>query len=133
MQDHPRVCGKNTSEAIATKLVMGSPPRMREKRTKDYFFALIFRITPAYAGKTHFHRAVLSCIEDHPRVCGKNNGAARTRVLNWGSPPRMREKPTTPDTSSAPTRITPAYAGKTISTVTSLKQRWDHPRVCGKN
>ena len=30
-QDHPRVCGKSTAEIRATRVALGSPPRVREK------------------------------------------------------------------------------------------------------
>ena len=36
-------------------------------------------------------------------------------------------------TCQAETRITPARAGKTLRSSTSLNARWDHPRACGEN
>ena len=50
--DHPRVCGKNSGIALAGAVVLGSPPRVREKL---YFVVLGYDaigITPACAGKT---------------------------------------------------------------------------------
>ena len=52
-QDHPRVCGKSTAEIRATRVALGSPPRVREKH---YFYSKRnYRpgITPACAGKAH--------------------------------------------------------------------------------
>ena len=51
-QDHPRVCGENRAKLQAKYNDLGSPPRVRGKRSM--FAGNIFRarITPACAGKT---------------------------------------------------------------------------------
>ena len=50
-----------------------------------------------------------------------------------GSPPRMREKRPLMALGRELNRITPAYAGKTKSSLLNLVVVQDHPRVCGKN
>ena len=45
----------------------------------------------------------------------------------------MRGKLFTGPQGSGKTRITPAYAGKTESTMQTHRQKKDHPRVCGEN
>ena len=45
---------------------------MREKQKLVKKCSRMFRITPAYAGKTSFSENVGNFVEDHPRVCGKN-------------------------------------------------------------
>ena len=50
--DHPRVCGKNISDILKMVRVLGSPPRMREKRGTEYVAEKDLGITPACAGKT---------------------------------------------------------------------------------
>ena len=50
--DHPRVCGKDESEACHFELVPGSPPRMRERQWCKVSSSSDYGITPAYAGKT---------------------------------------------------------------------------------
>ena len=50
--DHPRVCGKDPNQAAHSKTQSGSPPRMRERRSKKDFRDRRHGITPAYAGKT---------------------------------------------------------------------------------
>ncbi len=92
---------------------IGSPPRVREKPTNLLKLILKLRITPAYAGKT-------SCVlssglrdRDHPRMCGKNHKANTSICVCLGSPPRVREKLISSNSSSRNTRITPACAGKT--------------------
>ena len=51
-RDHPRVCGKDFSPCFELSLLLGSPPRMRERRFKNIGYKISNRITPAYAGKT---------------------------------------------------------------------------------
>ena len=45
----------------------------------------------------------------------------------------MRGKLTFMRYNSFHTRITPAYAGKTLCRQTTVRRLWDHPRVCGEN
>ena len=96
-------------------LIMGSPPRVREKLEKLEARAAMAGITPACAGKTpHLNNALLLC-QDHPRVCGKNIFLSLPTIAFLGSPPRVREKRIKINTLSMPCRITPACAGKTCS------------------
>ena len=44
---------------------------MRGKVNFHFFFLRIFRITPAYAGKSSFAYLLLPCVLDHPRLCGE--------------------------------------------------------------
>ena len=55
-EDHPRVCGENTASSLTAQNRIGSPPRMRGKRANKTAEVGVFRITPAYAGKTPFLR-----------------------------------------------------------------------------
>ena len=71
------------------------------------------RITPAYAGKTLVHVDDIVAVEDHPRVCGKDDLLVMCYGNTVGSPPRMRERLTCAKTVGMIIRITPAYAGKT--------------------
>ena len=70
----------------------GSPPRVREKRNTDMDFTEATGITPACAGKTHIFHGITKIIEDHPRVCGKNEIFTTIFKAILGSPPRVREK-----------------------------------------
>ena len=51
------------------------------------------RITPASAGKTSCNFNGYIFIRDHPRECGKNHLVPFQVVVGPGSPPRVREKP----------------------------------------
>ena len=52
VQDHPRVCGKDSPFRHLFFAIPGSPPRMRERQLFFDFETEVMRITPAYAGKT---------------------------------------------------------------------------------
>ena len=94
---------------------------------------VMYRITPACAGKTNVPTLSAILPWDHPRVCGKNILLMITTNLNEGSPPRVREKPKESDLFADNTGITPACAGKTSTVPMSKEGLRDHPRVCGKN
>ena len=113
-KDHPRVCGENLPIPDKRLGTLGSPPRMRGKRSGMVSALCITRITPAYAGKTGVHHIVPLMAEDHPRVCGENSTQSKAIVFGRGSPPRMRGKHAICYQSRHACRITPAYAGKTL-------------------
>ena len=90
------------------------------------------RITPAYAGKRRLVQSVYIVYGDHPRLCGEKlfmDGEYGARI---GSPPPMRGKVTLDDFSHEQLRITPAYAGKRVTFMFTLKIEKDHPRLCGE-
>ena len=91
------------------------------------------RITPAHAGKTSERMPCVRQIADHPRACGENASNAINSAVGFGSPPRMRGKPSHLLFSSRSRRITPAHAGKTGGSVRSCLSISDHPRACGEN
>ncbi len=87
---------------------------MRGKAPQGLPHGANFRITPAYAGKSHVGDRVLLREEDHPRLCGEKILSQEASSEDIGSPPPMRGKAAaTPETRSS-TRITPAYAGKSL-------------------
>ena len=51
--DHPRVCGKDRAIVAVLAVLVGSPPRMRERLGDTVFVQVCYGITPAYAGKTN--------------------------------------------------------------------------------
>ena len=52
VKDHPRLCGEKSRTASAHRLPAGSPPPMRGKEFLWIMPTPVFRITPAYAGKS---------------------------------------------------------------------------------
>ena len=71
--DHPRVCGEKFLHIGRVVLKVGSPPRMRGKEEERMAEYQIVGITPAYAGKSGWHRCHMGRTEDHPRVCGEKS------------------------------------------------------------
>ena len=131
-KDHPRVCGEKCFSCLFSCTRWGSPPRMRGKETASACLHLRNGITPAYAGKRVIHDRIEWRTQDHPRVCGEKLLLPLFRLLCSGSPPRMRGKDHKATEGPGCTGITPAYAGKSSS---SLGGHWtgrDHPRVCGE-
>ena len=110
--DHPRVCGEKQPRIVFPHFQPGSPPRMRGKVRQAGIFAQEFK--------------------DHPRVCGEKSCCGYSGFRAWGSPPRMRGKGDCPSNRRFALRITPAYAGKSLTREILLKVSRDHPRVCGE-
>ena len=130
--DHPRVCGEKHHQSHFLLQKLGSPPRMRGKDAEPDAECNSDGITPAYAGKRQSSWPNISRRVDHPRVCGeKTKNLWLTKNL-WGSPPRMRGKDDSAVFRCVLHRITPAYAGKSITSRISSFKSWDHPRVCGE-
>ena len=72
----------------------------------------VWRITPAYAGKSQFCQTAGFCL--------------------IGSPPPMRGKVFTIKRPKRCPGITPAYAGKSRSECQNHSLLQDHPRLCGE-
>ena len=133
LRDHPRACGENIASVYMSRSRRGSPPRMRGKPSASVISFLLFRITPAHAGKTFVFSSWRQQQQDHPRACGENLGQLRFDTSILGSPPRMRGKPLEEVENCAETGITPAHAGKTNARYSRPCFRKDHPRACGEN
>ena len=69
---------------------------------------------------------------DHPRVCGEKRWGLLYPARLRGSPPRVRGKVFRYGVSAGRLGITPAYAGKSRTSVLLHAAVWDHPRVCGE-
>ena len=132
-QDHPRGCGENRIRVSESGAGSGSPPRMRGKRYAAQKAGFLTRITPADAGKTCLSSLPRWATADHPRGCGENFAKQNYTMLDNGSPPRMRGKPSRLHCCTTHTRITPADAGKTQKTHLLNHTYQDHPRACGEN
>ena len=131
-KDHPRACGEKSISRPKSGPSTGSPPRMRRKDVQNLRAGRVPGITPAYAGKSYCSRRRGSDPQDHPRVCGEKHTAQRAIGYAGGSPPRMRGKVMFAILGSVIPRITPAYAGKRHSAISSDFVFGDHPRVCGE-
>ena len=90
------------------------------------------RITPAYAGKRRCGRRNGLCVQDHPRLCGEKKDRPPFSGCRLGSPPPMRGKVRNYNQRKGTSRITPAYAGKSLCLLRQKDDVWDHPRLCGE-
>ena len=106
---------------------------MRGKQMKSACMITAAGITPAHAGKTVQPFSCKEVSQDHPRACGENTFNAASGISLKGSPPRMRGKLQLLGFYKFAHRITPAHAGKTMSTPYVLSGARDHPRACGEN
>ena len=86
------MCGEKISMEILVPYISGSPPHVRGKDAVKRHSARGFGITPAYAGKSYLIGTGLSDTKDHPRVCGEKTVLDLSRLVEQGSPPRMRGK-----------------------------------------
>ena len=130
--DHPRVCGEKGLLSYKIDQTQGSPPRMRGKEYRVKRCSSDNGITPAYAGKSLPKRSEHHETRDHPRVCGEKAQGHKGLFCVTGSPPRMRGKAVDKKKLPLVDRITPAYAGKRLLTLSTAWAGKDHPRVCGE-
>ena len=130
--DHPRVGGEKTILLKNTSPYSGSPPRGRGKEVADEGIGGIIRITPAWAGKRYAPVCPCDFGWDHPRMGGEKS--CRISTTNWpiGSPPHGRGKGSKSKNFLTSTRITPAWAGKSVCTIDYARRNGDHPRVGGE-
>ena len=105
---------------------------MRGKVTNNAVCWQLFRITPAYAGKSGGNVMSQMAYTDHPRLCGEKLESDAILGENAGSPPPMRGKVLFDTDAAYGVRITPAYAGKSSTIITSFLLHQDHPRLCGE-
>ena len=89
-------------------------------------------ITPAYAGKRWYAQNSSCQCQDHPRLCGEKMCDVQSANRAEGSPPPMRGKEEYSPLKNDLTRITPAYAGKSLRFLTRNQHFQDHPRLCGE-
>ena len=91
-KDHPRLCGEKASTKAWELWGTGSPPPMRGKVRNAVYGVFVFRITPAYAGKSWIPITQFFNIQDHPRLCGEKCTRYFSMRQWLGSPPPMRGK-----------------------------------------
>ena len=127
------MCGENRRQCRRFSGEKGSPPRVRGKPHQIHVQFCGVGITPACAGKTQGDNQGKPGSQDHPRVCGENRPKTRSIWSLRGSPPRVRGKRRHIGIMQSGLRITPACAGKTVSSRYDLLIAEDHPRVCGEN
>ena len=111
---------------------VGSPPRVRGEAFVRYFGSQTAGITPACAGRSRQTGKDADADQDHPRVCGEKHRPGAAHILDDGSPPRVRGEVCPVATGELCPGITPACAGRSVTSLTSDFSFVDHPRVCGE-
>ena len=112
--------------------VTGSPPLTRGKAGAAVGLVKRLRITPAYAGKSEFHKSGRIHCQDHPRLRGEKLGEGGNFFMETGSPPLTRGKAKIDSGEVETVRITPAYAGKRLISNGESTLARDHPRLRGE-
>ena len=113
-RDHPRVCGEKLQAEQAATIQQGSPPRVRGKVIGIHPLVFLTGITPACAGKSGCLYRYRFRAWDHPRVCGEKPYCWGSKIMELGSPPRVRGKETKLESEENEMGITPACAGKRL-------------------
>ena len=146
------MCGEKNYVAVIWRGVVGSPPRVRGEVQTMFPSWAGDRITPACAGRSRRSPGLSSRGEDHPRVCGEKFRTFAIPPTIWDHPRVCGEKELSvaslPDDRGSPPRvrgeayhhgayvqvlwITPACAGRRVSSVLLPRTVEDHPRVCGE-
>ena len=90
--DHLRVCGADKTDDYPSQLDLGSPPRVRSRRTPLGRHPGRTGITSACAEQTRMRCAKPQARWDHLRVCGADSESMWQRPYKRGSPPRVRSR-----------------------------------------
>ena len=131
-RDHPRLRGEKLVQLHGQTGMKGSPPLTRGKGSSTLCRCRLQRITPAYAGKSTSSSLSVIFVEDHPRLRGEKRAAQGTAEDSRGSPPLTRGKALLALRKLCFWRITPAYAGKSVTGMPGNAGSKDHPRLRGE-
>ena len=131
-RDHPRVGGEKAATFRAVCGPRGSPPRGRGKVGPVMLIKAVRGITPAWAGKSAGFQSAPSGQRDHPRTGGEKPNSRRMSSCRVGSPPHRRGKGAGAACRDLLGGITPAWAGKSLYSVSRSVGFQDHPRVGGE-
>ena len=111
----------------------GSSPRGRGKPQLTIKDSQLWRLIPAWAGKTNQVIGRYGTVWAHPRVGGENKRLTEGDYEGYGSSPRGRGKRGQSGRRRGPTGLIPAWAGKTELHCGLHVFHGAHPRVGGEN
>ena len=131
-KDYPRVGGEEVPPLARFFGAAGLPPRGRGRGDGRYCRLAPLGITPAWAGKSQ--RRVFCGLSwwDYPRVGGEESSTIARNGSAMGLPPRGRGRVDCSFILCPSIRITPAWAGKSLTFISSLSLIADYPRVGGE-
>ena len=122
-KDHLRVCGADEPEPGTEICLGGSPPRVRSRLMSGLVENIGGGITSACAEQTVMTALPQLKSGDHLRVCGADRTAGIHRTWLWGSPPRVRSRPSSGSTDDSDSGITSACAEQTSLPMRSSSSR----------
>ena len=131
-EDHPRSRGEYAFAAPARKSQTGSSPLSRGIRCSGYRRGWLRRIIPALAGNTTFPSCMNPSRKDHPRSRGEYRVETTTSHADNGSSPLSRGIRLMGTRDAHTSRIIPALAGNTPTSLRPVKSLRDHPRSRGE-
>ena len=133
LTDHPHLRGEHVGLHLSGTAGHGSPPPTRGALDEIRPTFARVRITPTYAGSTSASPAVETIQRDHPHLRGEHHDRHRPRLLQCGSPPPTRGALSDRCGDDADHRITPTYAGSTITVDQQANIAEDHPHLRGEH
>ena len=133
VRDHPRMGGENVSDGESVNRYEGSPPHRRGKVRRIRENLERVGITPAWAGKSLWTKAISTKTLDHPRVGGENAYRQTVPGLGLESLPRRRGKKLRIELSQPHAGSPPRGRGKTVKIILWHSCQGSPPRGRGKD
>ncbi len=130
-REHPRACGADRPASRSMPRWYGASPRVRGRPEVRQEPGRPIRSIPARAGPTTRSPARPWPASEHPRACGADSHIAEFRAGAAGASPRVRGRPSTTRSATAPAGSIPARAGPTPSATWKRSSSGEHPRACG--
>ncbi len=127
----PAPDGDHSGVQVRRSLPPGPPPRSRGPPPLCAPEGAYGGTTPACAGTTRPAGSSARRARDHPRVRGDHRSPSSSRGLSGGPPPRARGPLRPVAGAGEGVGTTPACAGTTWRTGSTMTPCWDHPRVGG--
>ncbi len=133
LSTHPRVGGEDPWPGNRNCGIHDSPPRGRGRQRGSCRRAERSRLTPAWAGKTCARASTSWPRTTHPRVGGEDAVGGDAVRDDDDSPPRGRGRQGQEAGRRLLRRLTPAWAGKTRTSLPAVASMMTHPRVGGED
>ena len=130
---HPCLRGENVVQQLAGGRPFGSSLLTRGKLVEFVEFVVVFRLIPAYAGKTAGWTVAGIPFPAHPCLRGENELCEAEIRQHTGSSLLTRGKRTPASSDDWPIRLIPAYAGKTSPGTSTKANKLAHPCLRGEN
>ena len=115
LRKHPRMRGEDACRPKGCRKIVETPPHARGRLFSPVYFSMIFRNTPACAGKTGNFRTCRAELWKHPRMRGEDHRHRTAGAFALETPPHARGRHPLVFHSSSSIGNTPACAGKTRS------------------